>query len=305
MYYLIYGCCYVLSLLPLQVLYLLSDLVYGLLFYVVRYRRRVVADNLLRAFPERTPGERARIQRAFYRNLADMLAETLKLFSISEKALAARFTGDLGLFEELERSGTGYQIHLGHSFNWEWANLYIRSRVGLPFLVTYMPLRNRLADRLVRRLRSRTGSVMIAAKQTLQQTQPWQDRPYISVLVADQNPGKVRRAYWFPFMGRMTPFYKGPELAARRADRPIVYGGLRKTGRGRYHITLRLVSAHPAAEPPGGVTARFVELLESDIRAQPENWVWSHRRWKRTWTGQGEAPGREPGNAADAAGSRP
>jgi len=290
MYYVLFAFCYLVSLLPLGVLYLLSDVAYLVIYRLVGYRRKVVADNLARAFPEMTAAERLRITRAFYHNLTDMLVETIKLFSLSEKALAKRFTADLSLFQELEEKGTGYQIHLGHCFNWEWANLYIRSQVKLPFLVTYRPLRNHTADRLFRRMRSRTGSVLISSKHVQRDMKPWQGKPYISVLVADQNPGEVRRAYWFPFMGRMTPFYKGPELSARRGDRPVVYGSLRKTGRGKYHITLRLVSDHPTGESPGAVTATFVRLLEQDIREQPETWVWSHRRWKRTWNGQGETP---------------
>jgi KDO2-lipid IV(A) lauroyltransferase len=290
MYYLVFAICYVLSLLPLGVLYLLSDVAYLVLYRVVGYRTGVVTDNLARALGELPEAERRRIIRAFYRNLADMLAETIKLFSIPERALARRFTGDLTLLRELEASGRSYQIHLGHYFNWEWANLYIRSQVRAPFLVTYMPLKSPLADRLVRRLRGRTGSVLVSARDVAREMKPWQHAQHISVLVADQNPGKARRAYWFRFLGRMTPFYKGPELSARRGDHPVVYGEISKTGRGRYHITVSLVSDHPAQEPPGAVTGTFVRMLEAGIRAQPENWVWSHRRWKRAWDGTGEAP---------------
>lgn len=286
MYYILLAVCYGLSLLPLRVLYVLSDVAYLVLYRLAGYRRQVVRDNLARALGELGEAERERITRAFYHNLADMLAETIKLFSISEKALARRFTGDLSLLGELDRSGRSYQIHLGHSFNWEWANLYIRSRVSLPFLVTYMPLHNRTADRLFRHMRSRTGSVLVSAREAGETRAAWHGKPHISVLVADQNPGKVRRAYWFEFLGRMTPFYKGPELSARRDDYPVVYGGIRKTGRGRYHITVTLASDHPAREEPAAVTGRFVRLLEQDIRRQPENWVWSHRRWKRTWQGE-------------------
>lgn len=290
MYYLVLAICYVLSLLPLRVLYLLSDVAYLVLYRVVGYRTGVVEDNLARALGELTGAERRRITRAFYHNLADMLAETLKLFSISERSLARRFTGDLTLLKELEASGRPYQIHLGHYFNWEWANLYIKSQVTAPFLVTYMPLKSSLADRLVRRLRGRTGSVLVSARDVAREMKPWQRGPHISVLVADQNPGKARRAYWFRFLGRMTPFYKGPELSARRGDHPVVYGEISKTGRGRYHVKVSLVSDHPAQEPPGAVTGAFVRMLEAGIRAQPENWVWSHRRWKRAWDGTGEAP---------------
>jgi len=290
MYYLYFTICYLLSLPPLWVLYRLSDVLYVVVYYLLGYRREVVRANLLQAFPEKTAAERERIARRFYRNLTDMMVEAIKLMTLSRRQLQRRFTGDLTLLKELEQQGRGYQIHLGHYFNWEWANLYIKSRVSLPFLVAYKPLRSRPADRLFNRIRTRFGSVMIPSTRVSEAMAPWQGKQFINVLVADQNPVKVRRAYWYPFLHKMTAFFKGPELSARRADRAVVYGEISHRGRGRYHITVALVSDHPAREPEGAVTARFVALLEEGIRRNPENWVWSHRRWKHAFGGEQAGP---------------
>lgn len=214
------------------------------------------------------------------------MVETIKLMSISQKALKKRFTADLSLLKEINDSGRSCQVHLGHFFNWEWANLFMKTQINYPFLVTYMPLHNRAADRLFNYMRSRFQSVMIPANNVLVAMKPWQDKSYISVLVADQNPGKVRRAYWYPFMHKMTAFYKGPELSARRENTPVIFGEIKRVKRGYYHITLSLLSDDPKQEAEGNITERFVQLLEKSIREQPENWVWSHRRWKHVWKGE-------------------
>lgn len=283
MYYFYFIFCYLFSLIPLRLLYLLSDGIYYLLYHVIRYRKTVVMQNLSHAFPDKTSAEREGIARKFYHNLSDMMVETIKLMTISSKTLNKRFTADLSLLKEIENKGKTCQVHLGHFFNWEWANLYIKTRINCPVLVTYMPLHNRSADRLFNYMRSRFESVMIPANDVLTAMKPWQNKNYISVLVADQNPGKVRRAYWYPFMHKMTAFYKGPELSARRNDIPVIFGEIKRIKRGYYQIVLTLLSDHPQREAEGSITLSFAKMLEKSIREQPENWVWSHRRWKHVW----------------------
>lgn len=285
MYYIYFIFCYLISLLPLRILYLLSDVIHFIIYHLAGYRKQVVMKNLLLAFPEKSDDERIRIAKEFYRNLSDMMVESVKMISISPKNLDKRFSGDLNLLETLEKEGRGYQIHLGHHFNWEWANLFIKMKVSLPFLVTYMPLSDHASDRLFLKIRSRFGSIMIPANNVQHAMKPWQDKPFINVLVADQNPGNPRRTYWYPFLNKMTAFYKGPELSARRRNMPVVYGEIRKMKRGRYHIVLKLITDDPQNEKEGFITERFVQLLETGIRDQPENWVWSHRRWKHEWRG--------------------
>jgi KDO2-lipid IV(A) lauroyltransferase len=285
-YYLFFALFLLLSLLPLRVLYFLSGGICFLLYHLLGYRKKVVRDNLARAFPEKSEAQRTALAKTFYRNLSDMTVEIVKLMSVSRRSLERRFSGDLGLLHELQASGRTIQIHLGHYFNWEWANLYIRLQMAGPFLVVYKPLSNRAFERLLRYIRSRFGSVMIPSDDIQAAMRPWQGAPYTTALVADQNPGRVRRALWLPFMHRMTPFFKGPEISARRADAAVVFGRISKVGRGRYHITVTLLADHPRHMKEGGVTEAFASLLEEAIREQPENWVWSHRRWKYTWQGE-------------------
>src|SRR5690606_21237294 len=127
MYYLLYGFLYLISLLPLKVLYILSDGVYGLVYHILGYRKDVVGNNLLIAFPEKSPAERKRIEKQFYKNFIDNFIETLKLISGGSRFAAKHFSGDPSLMQEQYKKGNCCQFHLGHNFNWELANIAVSS----------------------------------------------------------------------------------------------------------------------------------------------------------------------------------
>lgn len=286
MYYPIFCILYLLSLLPFQVLYRLSDVLFFLLYHVIGYRKKVVFSNLQQAFPEKSPEEIKRIARRFYLGLTDQMLETIKMMSISKKQIEKRFTYDDKVFADLERQGSTCQIQLGHFFNWEWANLYIRLVVNGHFLVAYKPPSNKTTDRIFRYMRSRFGSTMISSINILPEMEPFKDKTYTSVLVADQNPPNPRRAYWFPFLHKMTSFFKGPELTAKRNNLAVVFGNIQKIKRGYYHIETRLAFEQAGTTEKGELTEAFVRFMEECIRRQPENWLWSHKRWKHVWQGQ-------------------
>lgn len=282
MYYFLLAITYSISLLPLWLLYRISDFLYVIIYYVVGYRKQVVFTNLRQAFPEKTNKEITRLARKYYRNLTDMMVETIKLLTMSRKQLQRRFVCDLTVLHELYAKGKSCQLHLGHNFNWEWANVFCMQGVQFPFLVVYMPLTNKTADRLFRHFREKAGSILIPANDIKDSMLPWLSKQHLIALVADQNPGNPRRCYWYPFLNRMTAFYKGPEMTAKRNNVPVVFTDIRKVRRGYYHATLQLAFEAPKDVPDGAITAAFVQFLEKNIREQPEVWVWSHRRWKHT-----------------------
>lgn len=283
MYYLMMFVSYGFSLLPFPVLYLFSDFLYVMMYYVVAYRKRTVFENLRKSFPEKTEQEITHLARTYFHNLTDMMVETIKLLTMSKAELQKRFKCDLTVLQELYKTGRSCQLHLGHNFNWEWANLFCMQGVDYPFLVVYMPLASKPADRMFRHFREKFGSILISAKDMRNAMAPWHDKQYLIALVADQNPGKRRRAFWFDFLHQKTLFYKGPEMSARRNDIPVVFVDIRKIKRGYYEATLKLAYDHPAQTQEREITGHFVNYLEKNIREQPEGWVWSHRRWKHQY----------------------
>ncbi len=284
MYYLVYGLLYAVSLLPMWLLYGLSDGLALVLYGVIRYRRTVVMANLRNAFPEKNEEERLRIAKKFYRNFTDNFIETLKLLSASRSFLEKRLVMDnIGLLQHFYDQGRKVQLHLGHLFNWEIANVAIPLRTPYNVLVAYMPVENKLFERLFLRLRSRTGSVPLPATRMQRAILPYRNRLYALALVADQAPGGPENSYWLNFFGRPTAFIRGAERGARIADIPAVFVRIYKSKRGHYRVHLTTMSEHPHELPEGELTRQYRDLLEAAIRLQPEGWLWSHKRWKFSW----------------------
>ncbi|WP_341841913.1 lysophospholipid acyltransferase family protein [Chitinophaga caseinilytica] len=283
MYYILLAFCYSVSILPLWVLYRISDLLYVFVYHILGYRRKVVLGNLRQAFPDKPEADIRRMARKYYRNLTDMMVETIKLLTMSKASLQKRFICDLGPLNKLYNEGRSCQLHLGHNFNWEWANLFCMQGVQFPFLVVFMPITTKAVNRMFRHFREKFGTVLIPANDMRNGMAPWMGKQYLLALVADQNPGNPRRCYWYPFLNKMTAFYKGPEMSARRNDIPVVFADIRKTKRGHYEARLTLAFEHPTQTKEGEITEAFVRYLEKNIYEQPEVWVWSHRRWKHEW----------------------
>ncbi len=283
MYYVVYGFLYLLSLLPLRVLYFFGDVVYGIIYYLIGYRKKVVLKNLDIAFPYKTAGEKERIAKKFYRNFIDTFIETIKLFSVGKKWMQKHCKVDTSILYELHRQGKKCQIHLGHNFNWELANLVVPYDSPYLQLSIYMPLTNKTLDRIFKKLRAKNGAVLLPATRISQAMIPYRNEQYLMALVADQNPGVPSKAYWFHFFGRPTPFVRGPEKNARANQVAVVFAYITKQKRGYYEIHFELASDSPHLLQETELTKTYVSFLEKVIRASPEMWLWSHRRWKHEW----------------------
>ncbi len=284
MYYVVYGLVYLLSLLPMRILYLLSDGLSFLFYYVIRYRRGVVMDNLAIAFPERSEIERARIAKKFYRNFTDNLLETVKLLSAGPSFAKDRLIIDNPeLLDAFYDSGRKCHLHLAHTFNWEIANAAMPLLTRYTFLVAYMPIENKALDRLFLHLRARTGTILLPATRMHRSILPYRNEQYLLTLVADQAPPSPETAYWLDFFGRPTPFLRGPERGARIADIPVIFVRFYKTARGHYRVHLVTGADHPAQLPEGELTRRYARFLEEAIAQDPALWLWSHKRWKKEW----------------------
>ena len=283
MYYIVYGLLYLVSLLPLRILYILSDGFYGLTYYVLGYRKKVVFSNLKMAFPEKPDAEIKTIAKKFYHNFIDTFIETIKMVSASNKYILKRVSGNWEVVNEIYKTGRPVQIHLGHTFNWEWANLAGAVEMPYTFLGVYMPIGNKIFDRLFKKLRSKSGSVLLPATNMRHAMMPWRNKQYALGLVADQAPGSPEKAFWLNFFGRPTPFVTGPESGAHLANIPVVFANIEKPRRGYYKVIFTIGDLEPALLPKGQLTRRYVRYLENVIRQQPDMWLWSHRRWKNKW----------------------
>lgn len=282
-YKVIAGLLYLLSLLPLKVLYVLSDVLSFFLYTILQYRRSVVFENLSIAFPEKTLHEKKIIAKKFYRNLADSLMETFKLLSASEQLIDEMFVFDDELEKYFSQTNKKIQLHAMHSFNWEVLNLGFSKRNYMPLLGVYQPLKNNTFERIFRKIRTRYGTILIPANDFKRNFFPHQFQQYIIALVADQNPGDPAKAWWADFFGRPTPFVTGPEKAAIKHDHQVVFMNFIKVKRGVYTCTVFPITDDPATMKPGELTLRYIQFMEKCIRKRPDNYLWSHRRWKHAY----------------------
>jgi KDO2-lipid IV(A) lauroyltransferase len=265
-------------------LYPLSDVLALLLYYVIGYRRKVTRTNLRLSFPEKTEKEIARIEKKFYRNFVDSFIETIKLLSASHAYIKQHFVIDNPeVLDNFYDQGRKCQLHLGHTFNWEVANVAMPLISRYPFIVAYMPVENKIFDRLFLHLRGRTGSILLPSTRMQRAIIPYRNTQYLLTLVADQAPANSEQSYWLNFFGRPTSFLRGPERGARIADIPAVFVKFYKSRRGHYRAFLTTLSDHPAGLPEGELTRRYCRMLEDAIREHPDLWLWSHRRWKAVW----------------------
>lgn len=282
MYYIIYPVLYLFSLLPWRVLYFISDGFYGLIYYVLGYRKEVVMHNLSIAFPEKTEQERIRIAKDFYHNFTDTFIETIKLISVSDKAFAKRFSSNIEVVNEHYNTGKNAQMFTGHFFNWEFANLGFAKYSKWPLVLVYLPLGNKAFNKIIFDLRKRYGSLMLSATEFKTRFKEFVPERYALGLAADQNPGSPDNAYWIPFFNRLTPFVPGPEKGAKEKDMLCAFGYFHKVKRGYYKFDFEVMTLTPNEFAPGQLTALYVKILERSIRKYPANYLWSHRRWK--WT---------------------
>ena len=277
---------YLLSLLPFRVHYMLSDLLYLAVYRLLGYRRRVVRSNLKSSFPEKTPGELRQIERCFYHSLCDYFVETVKMASMTEKQMRRHIVfHHTELIDESVEAGQSVALFLGHVFNWEWVvsmPLWLKPEANCGQL--YHALENPTIDRLFLRLRQRWGAVCIALTDILRKTIEYKRQGKVSVIgyIGDQVPHWNNIHHWCQFLNHDTPVMTGAERIARKNRQALIYLDIRRLRRGYYECDFRLITRHPEQMAEYEPTDMYYQMLEETIRRQPELWLWSHNRWKRT-----------------------
>ena len=286
LYYLAYALWYVVSLLPLRVLYVLSDCFYLLICHVVRYRHNVIWRNISTSFPEATPKEWRRIEKGFYHWLCDYFVETIKLMTMSDGQLRKRmrFKGVDEINKILE-NGQSVAIYLGHYGQWEWiTSLPLWTTSKCQCCEIYHPLENPRFDRLFRKVREKHNALCIPMAETLRRIAGYRQEhiPIVLGYIADQVPFWNNIHHWLPFLNHDTPVLTGTERIAKKVNQAVVYGDVRRIRRGYYECDMQLITTHAASYPDWQLTDIYFARLEASIRRDPSLYLWSHNRWKRS-----------------------
>ncbi|MDZ4822137.1 MAG: lysophospholipid acyltransferase family protein [Flavobacteriales bacterium] len=269
------------SKLPYTLLYGLSDLLFFVLWYVAGYRKKVVMGNLEKCFPGKKKDEIKAIARKFYSHLCDLVLESVKNFSITRQEASARVKNiNPEVLNGFSEKGQSIVVCGGHCGNWElWA-------VATPMVVRhkmigiYKKLSNPFFDSKMRETRNKFGMKLVSTRETGEYLRLNADETKALILAFDQSPGDPKKCVWVNFMGQETAAYFGAEKYAREFDYPVVYGYVRKEKRGYYSCEYRVLFEHPRQQPEGIITQKLFEVLEEEIKREPYNWLWSHKRWK-------------------------
>jgi Kdo2-lipid IVA lauroyltransferase/acyltransferase len=271
-----------LSRLPLPLLYRLSDLLFVLLFHLARFQRQLLADNLRRAFPGKPAQEINRLAAATYRNALDFLFETIKAWRFGAQDLQQRIEiENADLLTALLKQHKTVLALTAHSGNWEWLQLTCGARLDAPIAAVYNPLNHRGVDALLLQLRTRFGSRLIDNNDNaLPALIEFSRQGGIIALNADQGPRAEDDKYWTAFLGTETAFFTGPEKLARLFQAPVVFVAMQRLRRGYYRVRFELLATPPYPSSPGAVLQPYVQALEQQIRAAPQDWFWLYKRWK-------------------------
>ncbi len=284
MYYLVYGFMYLISLLPFFILYGISDFFAFLLHRIIKYRKDSVLHNLKIAFPVKSEEERQNIAKQFYQYFADSFVETIKFLSISKKQIQSRTTGTYDIINKLISEGKTINLLCGHQFNWEYANLLYSSELKVPFVTVYLPVKNKIFNRLMYKIRTRFNAILVSPGEFGSKLHHVFNSQYALVLAADQSPATPKSGYWINFFNRPTTFLIGPEKSAVRKRSAVVFVGFKRIKRGYYHFeSVLLTDDASKISQRGQLTCLYRDALQDTVTNDPANYLWSHRRFKFEW----------------------
>lgn len=272
---------YLISFLPFPVLYLLSDFFYFIIYYVIKYRRHVVMPNLRNAFPEKSEVELKAIEKKFFHFLCDNILESFKMLTISKESIKKRLK--VLNPEEVEQyfaEGRSVLITGGHYANWEWGNLAINLYIRNTAMVIYKPLANAHFGNLMNQMRSRFGTIMVPMKSTLRKIAEYKNKLYVMAFVSDQTPTRQETQYFTTFLNQPTSVFLGIEKIAKTTGNPVVFFAIDRVKRGYYEATFTTLFKCPQETVGHEITEAHTKMLENYIKAKPELWLWSHKRWK-------------------------
>jgi KDO2-lipid IV(A) lauroyltransferase len=280
-YILVYPLLWLISILPFRLFYFFSDFVFFVIFYLVGYRKKVVWENLSRAFPDKTKVEIKRIQKNFYRHMCDMFLEMVKTLNLSKEELKERYKiVNIEVLQEIIKRKS-VLIVCSHYANWEW-NVSINNYVNAKGYAVYQKIGNSYFDDLIKKIRAKWNTTLITQQETVKTVYRNVQNGVISVygMVSDQSPQVNRAQYWNEFMGVKVPIFIGPESMARKFDLAVVFLKVSKVKRGYYQAEFIPITTAGKETENYEITDQFLRLTEDQIREKPEYYLWTHKRWK-------------------------
>jgi len=273
---------YFISKLPLKVLYIFSDVMFFLNYYLVGYRRKIITQNLRNSFPEKSEEEIRIIRKNFYLNFSDYLVETIKSFSISETESRVRMQHiNQEVFHEAKAEGKNVIMLAGHVFNWEWMNAFARIIPQKHCHPVYRKVNSDFWENQMKKVRNKFGNEALEANEVIMNIfRSKNDGESAYMFVADQTPHVAHVNYGLNFLNQRTPAFIGYDKLATRMDLAFIYCEMKKVKRGYYQVNYHRIYPDGEKFTEHEVVRKFHKLLENTLHKHPDNYLWSHRKWK-------------------------
>ena len=286
MYYIFYAFIWTISWLPLRLLFVISDLIYPIVYYVIGYRKKVVRKNLLSAFPEKSKDEILQIEKKFYRYFCDLMFETIRQLHAPRAEMMKRMNFEnIHLLLEQSRLGKSVMLMTAHYCNWEWTSV-ICLHLPPDFLAypVYQQLKSKHFDKLMYKLRNRYGAVNVEKSELVRKMLDMRTMGVNGVfgMISDQSPMARNIRYRMNFLNQDTPVFLGSEQLAKKYDYPVYYLDIQRVKRGYYRVVVKPIALSPTQTSEYEITNQFMKQLEENILEKPEFWLWSHNRWKHS-----------------------
>jgi len=271
------------SLIPLSVLYYLSDFLYFIIYYVLTYRKKIVFSNLKNSFPDKAKEEITLIAKKFYHHFCDVMVESIKLFSISkEEGISRCKLQNPELMEEFYKKKQSVVVACGHYNNWEFAGTVFDLQIPHQTIAIYAPLSNKFFDRKFKESRGKFGAELISKNDVKLHFEKNKNRITAVVFGNDQcPPRRSKRVYWTRFLNQDTAVMFGTERYATMYNYPVVFMRIKKIKRGYYEYSFEVLEEKSAQSEYCSISKRHTAWLEQQILEAPEFWLWTHKRWKR------------------------
>jgi len=279
-----YALLYLVTLLPLRVLYVLSDILFPIVYHVVRYRRKVARQNLTLSFPDKSKAEILKIERKFYRYFCDLFIEAMYQINMSEEEIKKRVKiVNADIINDFYLQNKSVMLMTAHYCNWEWLSSLTMSFIHKKSLHNiYKRLKDKSFDQFMIDLRSKYGAGTIEMQDLFKTMLHKRNINELATygMISDQRPSAQSTRLWMTFLNQDTAVFVGTEQLSKKFNYPVVFLDIRRIKRGYYSAEVKILESDPKNTPVNEITEKYMRMLEDKIKAEPEYWLWTHNRWK-------------------------
>lgn len=281
-YLIAYPLLWLIALLPFRLLYILSDIAYGITYYLIGYRKKTVRENLALTLPHLSAEERLIIEKKSYQHMCDMFLEMIKTMKISRPEIEKRFVfTNMEVYHQLEKQQKSIIIMSSHYASYEWL-ISVNYHTNFEGFAVYKKINNQYFDELVKKIRGKFNAHLIHIFETASVIRSNENKQIKGVygLAADQSPQLKKNSHWEKFLGIEVPVYTGGEALSKKFDMNVMYLKVKKVKRGHYHASFEVLADDVQALPKFELTKRYLQKVEEQIYEAPEYYLWTHKRWK-------------------------